>query len=245
MAPVTLEDPQVIPEQAAVAQAPSGRNRSMLLFAGIAFLLVLLLAGGAIALLGSRGEEISGSSEHRPREAIGGPGKATENGTTVHTPGSSAAGEETVDLSNDTSPPAESTMPSSTRSAPPHSGPNGTASSGLEAQGEQAARDYYDAAENGDWKYTYSHLYYPDKERYTYDQWVTANKNAGTASSTFQIDSVEAVDTKLGAPAVQVDLTIYAANDDTFTRTTHLYLIDGLWEHVLTDEERAVFDKYQ
>jgi hypothetical protein len=232
-----------------VVQPPPGvqgrrRNRSWIVAAVLGALLIFLLVGaGALALNGFGG---SGG-------LLGGAGSPPHSSRTPHapndgskappshaaTPNSSAPGEKTVDLSHDTSPPAE---PTTTQSASPQPGPNGSGSQDPEVQGEQAARDYYDAAENGEWKYTYRHLYYPDKQRYTYDQWVTINENAGTASATFQIDAVQAVDTKLGAPAVQVALTVYAADGTSFTRTTHFYLIDGLWEHVLTDEERAGFD---
>ncbi len=250
---------QIIPQPVAAAQGSTTSSRKTLLIAGVlGALAVLLVGGGALALVGLSGNGLLGTSEREPagsgdsKGKMAGPKPDTvqlptpSQESTYQGPGNSSI---SVDPEATTGKPTvsaspEATMSPTTQSAPPGSGQNGTASPGLEAEAEQAARNYYDAAENGDWKYTYRHLYYLDKGRYTFDEWVTANEGAGTASSTFQIDSVHAVDTDLGAPAVEVGLTIYTANGGTVTRITRFYLIDGLWEHVLTDEERALFDKY-
>ncbi len=59
VAPATPEDAQVILRRVAANQAPTRSNRKPLLLAGIlGVLLLLLMGGGAMALLGSGGEEI-------------------------------------------------------------------------------------------------------------------------------------------------------------------------------------------
>jgi hypothetical protein len=75
---------------------------------------------------------------------------------------------------------------------------------------------------------------------------VTLNNNSGTASSTFEIDHVtieSPAESQLGETDARVSLTIYAADGNIYTRTTYFVQEAGVWKHVLTEEERAIFDQ--
>jgi hypothetical protein len=119
--------------------------------------------------------------------------------------------------------------------------------SDLEQEANQAVANYYNAAEDGDFTYTYNNLTSYGQTYYTYDQWVTLNTNSGTASSTFNVDYVtieSPAKSQLEKTDAKVDLTIYAPDGNTYTRTTYFVQEGGAWKHVLTEEERAIFNQY-
>jgi hypothetical protein len=119
--------------------------------------------------------------------------------------------------------------------------------SDLEQEANQAVAKYYNAAEDGDFTYTYNNLTSYGQTYYTYDQWVTLNTNSGTASSTFNVDYVtieSPAESQLKKTDAKADLTIYAPDGNTYSRTAYFVQEGGVWKHVLTEEERAIFNQY-
>ncbi len=236
VAPVTPEDPQVIPQQSAAAQAPPRSSRSMLLVTGIAVLLVfLLVGGGAFAFLSSRGEEGSGSTGHQQRGANGGPDtdKPKGNGTTVYTPDSSAEGETTVDLSDDTSPPAEPTTftESTSSNTPP----------GSDEELRRAVEDYYEAVDQEDWSYTYDHLDSTTRSQFTREEWYEKNQYYADRDNL----ELSSMDVQINGSTTEpvISVTVYRTfNDGTsLGRDTFFVWEDGGWKHRFGEEENKLY----
>ena len=103
-----------------------------------------------------------------------------------------------------------------------------------------AAIAYYQAAETGDYYYTYNHLSAPDQGYYTYDQWVYANNALDSAAGEFVIYDV----TPESSPDFYyVSLTVYLADGTSYDRTTEFTYEPGRgWVHWLTSEEYDMFD---
>jgi len=103
-----------------------------------------------------------------------------------------------------------------------------------------AAKAYYQAAEVGDYDYTYNHLSTPDQSRYTYDQWAYANNALNSAASDFVI-----YDVSPGSDPNHyfVSLTVSLADGTSVDRTTEFTYEQGRgWVHSLTSEEYDMFD---
>ncbi len=107
-----------------------------------------------------------------------------------------------------------------------------------EAAALDAAIAYYEAAELGNYAYTYDALVGPDQSRYSYGEWQYANEQLDTASGEFVIFSVEEV----YATNVRVGLTVYPASGSAFNRYTDFVYENGAWRHSLTREEYDLFD---
>jgi hypothetical protein len=118
--------------------------------------------------------------------------------------------------------------------------PNYSSSGGEAANVLSAAKAYYQAAEVGNYNYTYNRLSTSDQSRYTYDQWVSANNALDSAASEFVIYDVSP---ESGRDYYFVSLTVSPADGSSFDRTTEFTYEPGRgWVHSLTSEEHDMFE---
>jgi len=111
-----------------------------------------------------------------------------------------------------------------------------------EAEVINAAIEYYQFAEVGDYYTTYSLLSYEDQNYYTQDQWVAANNSLNSAAGEYVVTDAYPDDLALGAPTYAVAVTVYAADGSAFNRTTYFINEGGYWAHYLSGEEVDMFD---
>ena len=112
-----------------------------------------------------------------------------------------------------------------------------------EAEVINAAIEYYQYAEVGDYYSTYFLLSYEDQNYYTEDQWVEANNALDSAAGEFVVTDAYPDDLGLGVPTYAVTVTVYLSDGSSFNRTT--YFVDegaGFWAHYLNEEEVNMFD---
>ena len=112
-----------------------------------------------------------------------------------------------------------------------------------EAEVINAAIEYYQYAEVGDYYSTYFLLSYEDQNYYTEDQWVAANNALDSAAGEFVVTDADPDDLGLGVPTYAVTVTVYLPDGSSFNRTT--YFVDegaGFWAHYLSGEEVDMFD---
>ena len=112
-----------------------------------------------------------------------------------------------------------------------------------EAEVINAAIEYYQYAEIGDYYSTYFLLSYEDQDYYTEDQWVAANNALDSAAGEFVVTDAYPDDLGLGVPTYAVTVTVYLPDGSSFNRTT--YFVDegaGFWAHYLSGEETNMFD---
>ena len=112
-----------------------------------------------------------------------------------------------------------------------------------EAEVINAAIEYYQYAEVGDYYSTYFLLSYEDQDYYTEDQWVAANNALDSAAGEFVVTDAYPDDLGLGVPTYAVTVTVYLPDGSSFNRTT--YFVDedaGFWAHYLSEEEVGMFD---
>lgn len=100
-----------------------------------------------------------------------------------------------------------------------------------------AAEDYYAAAADGNYAYTYSKLSSSSQSQISEDEWIADNIVLGSDEAIYDIDSVEMVDDA----TANVYLTITTADGSGFERFTQFVLEDGSWIHDLTQEEYELF----
>jgi hypothetical protein len=113
-----------------------------------------------------------------------------------------------------------------------------------EAEVINAAIEYYQYAEVGDYYSTYFLLSYEDQNYYTEDQWVAANNALDSAAGEFVVTDAYPDDLGLGVPTYAVTVTVYLPDGSSFNRTT--YFVDegaGFWAHYLSGEEVDMFDR--
>ncbi len=212
-----------------------GRSRPLILVAAVGALLVLSLAGvGAMALTGlGPGAGLLGDAERKPppSDPPDAPDGTSESPTShTATPNSPSAGEDTVDLSNDTSPPAESTESTSF-----------IGQSRSEGQLRKAVEDYYEAVHRGDWAYTYDHLDSMTRAGFTRDEWFQKNEYfAGRDDLGLSAIYVE-VNGSTTDPVVSV--TVYRTLEDgtSIDRDTFFVWEDGGWQHRFGQEENDLY----
>ena len=112
-----------------------------------------------------------------------------------------------------------------------------------EAEVINAAIEYYQYAEVGDYYSTYFLLSYEDQDYYTEDQWVAANNALDSAAGEFVVTDAYPDDLGLGVPTYAVTVIVYLPDGSSFNRTT--YFVDedaGFWAHYLSEEEVGMFD---
>jgi hypothetical protein len=120
---------------------------------------------------------------------------------------------------------------------------NTAAATAEEAEVINAAIEYYQYAEVGDYYSTYFLLSYEDQNYYTEDQWVAANNALDSAAGEFVVTDAYPDDLGLGVPTYAVTVTVYLPDGSSFNRTT--YFVDegaGFWAHYLSEEEVGMFD---
>jgi Sec-independent protein translocase protein TatA len=118
---------------------------------------------------------------------------------------------------------------------------NTAAASAEEAEVINAAIDYYQYAEVGDYDTTYNLLSYEDQNYYTRDQWIESNTVLDSAAGEFVVTDAYPDDIGLGIPTYAVTVTVYA-DGSSFNRTTYFVNEGGYWAHYLNDEEVNMFD---
>ena len=100
------------------------------------------------------------------------------------------------------------------------------------------AQAYYDAAEAGNYVYTYSNLTKVDQDSFTRDEWVKANQLLHSDLATYTINGVRMKDTA----TAEVYLTITGSEGSVSQRHTQFVLEGGAtYKHHLTTEEYAMF----
>ena len=119
---------------------------------------------------------------------------------------------------------------------------NTAAASAEEAEVINAAIDYYQYAEVGDYDTTYNLLSYEDQNYYTRDQWIESNTVLDSAAGEFVVTDAYPDNIGLGVPTYAVTLTVYLPDGSSFNRTTYFVNEGGYWAHYLNDEEVNMFD---
>ena len=190
-------------------------------------LLVLLVSGGAIALLSSGDRERSAPSERQPEEAVGAPEEPKEPTTPV------------------SAPPLEvTTAPESTMSNPEPtiSQTDIPTTEDFEAEAEEAAGDYYRAAGLEDWEYTYEHLATETQSRFTREEWFSKNQwFADNAPVTYHILSADLENAAAHEIVVRVSLRLTGEDGSSSIRETYFVSSDDSWEHRFGQEEYDLF----
>ncbi|HSL00234.1 MAG TPA: hypothetical protein VK869_07835 [Rubrobacteraceae bacterium] len=100
-----------------------------------------------------------------------------------------------------------------------------------------AAIDYYERAELGDYEGTYSRLNSQDQALLSLEEWVIANTNLDSAAAEFVVYDVYPE----GSGWYYVDLMIYLPDGTSQTRTTQFVYEGGSWKKWLTGEEYDMF----
>jgi flagellar biosynthesis GTPase FlhF len=118
---------------------------------------------------------------------------------------------------------------------------NTSAATAEEAEVINAAIEYYQYAEIGDYDTTYNLLSYEDQSYYTRDEWVASNTALDSAAGEFVVTDAYPDDLGLGASTYAVTVTVYTPND-SFNRTTYFVNEGGYWAHYLSTEEVGMFD---
>jgi hypothetical protein len=118
---------------------------------------------------------------------------------------------------------------------------NTAAATADEAEVINAAIDYYQYAEIGDYDTTYNLLSYEDQSYYTRDEWVASNTALDSAAGEFVVTDAYPDDLGLGVPTYAVTVTVYTPNG-SFNRTTYFVNEGGYWAHYLSTEEVGMFD---
>jgi len=119
---------------------------------------------------------------------------------------------------------------------------NTAAASAEEAEVINAAIDYYQYAEVGDYDTTYNLLSYEDQNYYTRDEWIASNTALDSAAGEFVVTDAYPDDIGLGVPTYAVTLTVYSPEGSSFNRTTYFVNEGGYWAHYLNEEEVNMFD---
>ena len=104
-----------------------------------------------------------------------------------------------------------------------------------------AANNYYQYAESGDYYTTYDLLSSEYQDYYTQDEWVRANTILDSAAAEFDVTGAYPDDIGLGVPTYAVTVTGYA-DGSSFERTTYFVYEADHWAHYLSKEEVDSFD---
>ena len=116
------------------------------------------------------------------------------------------------------------------------------AASAEEAAVVNAAIEYYQYAEIGNYNTTYDLLSSQSQAYYTQDEWVRANTVLDSAASEYVVTDAYPDDIGLGTSTYAVTLTVYLPDGSSFNRTTYFIYETGFWAHHLTTEEVDLFN---
>jgi hypothetical protein len=232
--PPVVPPPQVPPQQ----QPGTHRNRNLMLAFGIGAVLLVLLAVGGVFFFnlsgsdsasGGRGSGPAGGSEERGGGASNGSNDAGQSEQ------DSQAGE------SDSEP--QPSTPEPETSTPEPAGPeSGQSSAPSETEAIDAAENYYQYAESGDYYTTYDLLSSEYQTYYTQDEWVAANTTLDSAAAEFVVTDAYPDDLGLGVPTYAVMLTVSLPDGSSFERTTYFIYENDQWAHHLSQEEVDTFD---
>lgn len=100
-----------------------------------------------------------------------------------------------------------------------------------------AAIDYYEHAELGNYEGTYYRLNSEDQALFSLEEWVLANTNLDSAAAEFVVYDVYPE----GSGRYYVDLMVYFPDGSSQTRTTQFVYESGTWKKWLTSEEYDMF----
>jgi len=132
-----------------------------------------------------------------------------------------------------------SSAPAPSPSASPSSSPAGSTE---EATVIDAAKNYYQYAESGDYSTTYDLLSNESQTYYTEDEWVRANTMLDSAAAEFVVTDAYRADIGLGIPTYAITVTVYLPDGSSFVRTTYFVYEADHWAHQLSKEEVDAFD---
>ena len=118
---------------------------------------------------------------------------------------------------------------------------NASAASSEVATVINAAINYYQYAETGQYYTTYDLLSSEVKTYYTQDEWVASNTALDSAAGEFVVTDAYPEDLGLSVSTYAVAVTVYA-DGSTFNRTTYFIYENGRWVHHLSSEEVNMFD---
>ena len=111
-----------------------------------------------------------------------------------------------------------------------------------EAEVIDAAINYYQYVEIGDYYATHTLLSADDQALYPVDAWVSANTTLDSAAGEFVVTDAYPEDIGTGYPAYAVTVAVYLTDGSSSYRKT--YFTDegnGYWAHWLTQEEMNLF----
>jgi hypothetical protein len=112
-----------------------------------------------------------------------------------------------------------------------------------EAEVINAAINYYQYAEIGDYYTTHSLLSTDDQAMYPVDVWVQANTVLDSAAGEFVVTDAYPEDVGNGYPTYAVLVTVYMPDGSTFNRKTYFTNQgNGFWAHWLSQEEMDLFN---
>ena len=100
-----------------------------------------------------------------------------------------------------------------------------------------AAIDYYEHAELGDYEGTYYKLNSDDQALLSLEEWIIANTNLDSAAAEFVVYDVYPE----GSGRYYVDLMVYLPDGSSQPRTTQFVYESGSWKKWLTSEEYDLF----
>lgn len=118
-----------------------------------------------------------------------------------------------------------------------------TSTSELEAEAEEAANDYYQAAGIDDWAFTYDNLAAETQSLFSEEEWSQKNQwYADQDDTIYHIESVDLTEQSLEAnPVVDVEVRLTGEDGSSFVRDTAFTLEDGSWKHIFLEEEIQSF----
>ena len=108
----------------------------------------------------------------------------------------------------------------------------------VEAEVEQAARDYYEAVDGEDWAYTYDHLDSETRALFTAEEWYRKNQYFADQEN-LQLASMK-VNAVMNFGGKEADVTVERTLTDgtSMTRRTYFVQEGGEWRHRFSDEEK-------
>jgi hypothetical protein len=114
---------------------------------------------------------------------------------------------------------------------------DGPSTADLEAEAEEAARDYYRAAGSEDWNYTYNHLDAETRSRFTREEWFKKNQwLSDNYPAVYHILSVDLAEASQ-EPLTGVKVRLTGEDGSSTIRKTYFVYEDGLWKHRFGQEE--------
>ena len=106
-----------------------------------------------------------------------------------------------------------------------------------------AAKNYYQYAESGDYSTTYNLLSNESQIYYTKDEWVRANTTLDSAAAEFVVTDAYPADIGFDMPTYALTVRVYLPDSSSFERTTYFVYEADHWAHHLSNLEVDSFDR--